>query len=246
VSYEIVALSDVHLEPDTPVHPSYWAATKFVKDLRPKHVVIIGDFADFQCFSQHHNKNKPLLLEGKRYRKTWQLAREHLERIRPWCTELHYIEGNHEYWTRRYVEKHPEMEGHIDWKEDFGLDEMQIGVTDFNDILTLGRINFTHGWYCNKYHARKHLDEMGDHLFYGHTHGNQREIRRVRARQEPYIAESIACLCSKNPSYLRNRQRPYWINGFLHIEVWDSEFFTPHFIPIINGAFSFGGTVWRA
>ena len=245
MGYDIVVVSDAHHEPGVPDNPSYLSVVKFVKDLKPAKLVLIGDFADFLCFSQHHNVNKPLNMEGKRYKATCDLIQSKLEELRPHSDDMYYVEGNHELWVTRYVERHPEMEGYLDWVRDFKLGDMDITAVPFNEVLTIGKIGFTHGWYINKYHASKHLDMMGDHIFYGHTHDVQAHYRPVRARREPYVAQSIGCLCDRNPSYMRGKPTR-WIHGFEYIEVWGDSFFTPHFIPIVGGAFSFNRHIWKA
>jgi hypothetical protein len=155
-----------------------------------------------------------------------------------------FLEGNHENRLTRFIEQHPLLQGSIDIYKDFNLGELDISFYPMNVIYTIGKMNFTHGWYWSKYHAMKHLDDMGDHIFYGHVHDHQVVIRPLRAEREPFMAMSMGCLCNLNPYWKRNRPNA-WVNGLGYFEIGPAGKFTPLFIPIINGALIFDRHVWK-
>lgn len=244
VDVRILAICDVHLDSKEELTPAYRVAKKFASDINPDIIVVAGDFLDFSYLSTF-TKDSPLLVEGRRYQKDIDLAVEELEYWRNCCGLMEFLPGNHEERATRYIERFPMLEGKMALRDDLQLYGMGIGWTDFNAVLSIGRLNFTHGWFYNIYHARKHLDEMGDHLFYGHVHDHQVFIKPVRAEREPHIAMSMGCLCSKNPAWLRNKPNR-WVNGVALFEVAASGNFTPLFIPIFDGELSYGGYTWRA
>jgi predicted phosphodiesterase len=234
----------MHLDHTIEPSPSYKVAKKFFKDIRPDEIVIAGDLLDFPYLAKW-TKDTPLLVEGRRYQSDCDMAKRELYEIRGYCKKLKFLKGNHEDRVRRFVERNPLFEGSMNIEKDLGLTEMDIQCFEMNVVYSTGKLNFTHGWYWNKYHAMKHLNDMGDHIFYGHTHDHQVVIKQVRAKREPYMAMSMGCLCDLNPYWKRNRPNE-WVNGFGYFEVGASGNFTPLFIPIIHGEILFDKHVWRA
>jgi len=238
-----VALPDIHSEHDKPWHESYLAVENFILEVHPEIIIYLGDAMEMGCFC-HWNKGKPRLMEGKRYVRDCQHMRERIEKLRPCCKRMIFMKGNHEAWLDRYVDEHPALEGKLDLGIDLGLNEMDIEIVEENAILTIGKINFIHGWFTNKYHAQATIQAIADNVFYGHTHDVQMAVPRMRPDQEPHIAMSIGCLCNRNPHYRRN-QPNNWVNAFGIFEVRGDGSFTPYVPIIINGAFSYGGEIWK-
>lgn len=245
----VVALYDVHCDALTPIHPAYHAVERFILKKKPDVVIVGGDFMNLGCFS-HWNKGKPGLMENLRYWADVEVAKHRLQTLREACGQMEFLMGNHEDWLNQYLEVHPELAGSpdvpsgLDIRQNLELDKLDIGFTEVNQVLSVGKLNFIHGWYTNIYHARKHLDEMGDHIFYGHTHDHQSFAKPVRAKRFPYIAMSLGCLCDLNPHYLRNKPAR-WLHGFGIFEVMADGSFTPMFIPIINGRFKYDGVIFK-
>lgn len=243
-SYSVLALPDTHL--CTTIEPSlsYKVAKKFCRDYKPDVIVHLGDLLDLDYLSKF-TLNTPLLVEGKRYAADCALAERELLSWRCMTDRMEFICGNHDDRVDRFVEKFPALQGSMSVYTDYCLESLGIGYTKFNDVLSIGKLNFTHGWFWNQYHGLKHLHKMGDHLFYGHTHDHQVIVQTIRARQEPHIAMSLGCLCNLNPQWKRNRPTE-WINGVGLFEVSASESFSPLFIPIIDGELTFSKHTWKA
>ena len=238
-------LCDIHHEAGKPIVPAFYAALRFIKETGPDFVVLKGDIGEWGMFSPH-TKSQPLLREGLRYKDDCEaIKRDILEPLRPHTKRLEFIMGNHEEWVVRWVEENPGIEGKIDLIKDLELFQANIHSTPHNEVLPIGSLNFAHGWYCNKHHAAKHLDVISDHIFYGHTHDHQSHTKITRTGRNPYIGMSTGCLCNQNPYWLRNRPNN-WLHGFGIYEIRGNGEFTPHFIPIIDGVFSYGGEVWKA
>jgi len=219
------------------------AVKRFVKDVKPTAIVILGDFGNFQCFN-HHDRRKRLRLEGKRYKSSVLQVCYELEFMASNCDDLYYALGNHEDWVIQYIEEHPELDGALDLREDMELDSFCKYWVDYGEYISVGKLNFTHGWKVNKHHAEATAREFGDHIFYGHTHDHQESTPHFRKDQDPYAAVSCGCLCSRNPSYMKKFISSRWINGFVYIEVRDDLNFNHHWLAITDGRFTFAGTTW--
>ena len=242
--YRVVALPDVHLDSLGQMHPSYLAAKRFVKEVKPQILILLGDFMEMGCFSRW-NKNRPKLMEERRYLNDVRLARQELEELRPHVGRMVYLEGNHEHWLSLYLEEHPVLEGKLDLQSDLGLAEMGIEWVAENQVFSVGKLNFIHGWFINKYHAEATLRAMGDHCWYGHTHDQQLFIQPIRADRQPYKAQALGCLTNRNPCYRRHRPTDF-VNGFGIFEVRGDGCFNDYAVTIIDGVFSYGGETWHA
>lgn len=241
-----VAFFDTHLETvDGQIEftPAYRVAKQFCRDLRPAIGIMGGDWLDLAYMSRF-TKDSPLLVEGRRFKNDLDLTKRELAVWQECFGRFEFIPGNHDDRITRFVERFPLFEGLLSIRQNYGIDELGIGWTEYGEVLSIGKRNFAHGWWWNQYHAAKHLRKMGDHLFYGHVHDHQEYTERVRARLEPFTAMSCGCLCALDPRWRRGNPTN-WINGILVVEVASSGNFSPLFIPIIDGELSYGGYTWR-
>jgi predicted phosphodiesterase len=241
--YKVIYLPDVHLEANKEIHKALKVALNFIENITPEIVIWGGDFLEMGSLSKW-NDGKPLLMEGNRYIEDCKLGRSILEKVSDYCERQIYLEGNHEDWLNKYLERHPELVGKLDLRIDLGLNELGIEFIPVNKVFSIGKLSFIHGWHTNKYHTASTLDRYQDNIFYGHTHDHQSIVRINWATQIPHIGMSLGCLCSKNPHFLRNKPNS-WINGFGFFEVRGDGFFTPYFIPIIDGVFTYGGVTYK-
>jgi predicted MPP superfamily phosphohydrolase len=241
VDFTVAFLPDVHLEGTEEPSDAWKVAKTFVMYQQPSEIILGGDFLEMSCLS-HWLAKKRLLLEGKRYKADVALANKEITDLEKRCPEakITYLEGNHEDWLTRYIESHPEMQGVIDLQTDLHLAERGIEWVPFNDVYTVGHMNYIHGWYWNIYHARKHLNRMGSNVMYGHVHQYQVESMRLRAKSQIYTAMATGCLCNLNPAWKRNRPND-WMHGFGFVEYRKDGTFQPHHLVVVDGAISFGG-----
>jgi hypothetical protein len=247
IDHMAVAFFDTHLETkDGQIEftPAYRVAKQFCQDMRPEIGVMGGDWLELAYLSKF-TKDTPLLVEGRRYQQDLEVSRVELEAWRKCFKQMEFLPGNHDDRITRYVEKFPLFEGRMGIRQDYNLDELGIGWTDFNDVLSVGKLNFTHGWSWCQYHAAWHHRKMGDHLFYGHVHDHQVYCAPVRAKRQPFMTMSLGCLGNLNPIWKRNRPND-WLNGIGVFEVAASGNFSPFFVPIIDGELSYGGYTWKA
>ncbi|MBW1996378.1 MAG: metallophosphoesterase [Deltaproteobacteria bacterium] len=244
IDYTLAFLADVHLDPSLPPCPAWEGAKKFVKAMQPDWIILGGDFMNMGALS-HWDLQKRGLIEGKRYWNEIELAQKELDYLQKHCKKARfvYLEGNHEHWAKQYLERNPEMLGFIDVVKNLCLRERGFEWVEINRVYRVGKMNFLHGWYVNKYHANKTLQVMGDNCMYGHMHDHQATIMRLRASQEQYIAIAVGCLCDLNPHYQRNKPNR-WVHGFGWVEYYGDGEFQAHHLFVNNGKVAFGGKVY--
>jgi predicted phosphodiesterase len=232
----VVVLFDAHIgEISEPLK----AAVKFCAANQPDEIILGGDFLDLDAISSHNKglpgliKN-PLMMDIKR----GNAVIERLQIISPTIT---YLEGNHEDRARKFSAANPEtFDGIIDIPALCRLEERGIKWVEYGKLYPVGKANITHGWWCNVHHAKRHVEAAGDNVFYGHTHTVQSHSMTRLSETAPIVGVSCGCLCTLNPSYLRNAPNR-WVNAFLILELRPDGTFTPYVPFIINGGFTFAG-----
>ena len=218
---------------------------EFLIDYQPDYLILGGDQLDMGCISIY-NKGRVKLLENKRLYKDYEgfqhdildYFADHLPRD---CKRV-FITGNHEYRIDRLLETDPHFIGLIELEHHLDLDGWE--VVPFNGVYTLGSMNFIHGMYWNKFHARKTLEVFDDNVFYGHVHETQIYSKPTPINNEPKIAHSVGCLCNKNPDYMRDKPNR-WVHEFLSFTVFGNGDFSPHINRIINGRVEINGKVYN-
>lgn len=228
-----VALFDIHY----PEHNKECMniVFKFLKDFKPDYLVLGGDQMDFNCIS-HHNKGKVRLLENARLKRDYRgFQADILDKITesiPKSCEKYFMIGNHEYWVERLVDDNAQLEGLVEVENNLDLEDWKI--TSFNKVLTLGEINFIHGFYTGKYFSEKNIRVYSKNIFCGHLHTNQVFTSISPLKCLPKQGVGIGCLCNKNPYYMRNKPNS-WVHQFLFwYEFADGNF--AYYTPIIiNG-----------
>jgi len=211
--HTIVSIWDVH----APDHfkAGWETLMKYLKQNKPDELIIGGDFVELESASGHKGaKNvdidqevesgKALLVE---LRKTLPDA------------EMHFLEGNHETRLVRMVrERLPKLESafkRID--ELLELEQLKIQFyprhpqDNRSQVLFRGDFAFVHGYWTNKHHAYKHLDQYGYSIAYGHKHNPQMYCQS--SVDGTRFAYSFPCLRDRNPSWMEGKPSP-WVNGF--------------------------------
>jgi len=249
----VVCLFDAHHDPALDhFHPAYKAAREFVLDIKPDRIVIGGDWCSFDSLS-NWNKKKPLIAEGKRYAADAAVGYDELFFLKNKLhkTKFHFIKGNHEQRAWWYCERNPALDGRNQprggiWLErDLGLFDLCDTITEFEDFYSIGELSYTHGWYWNIYHANTTMQEFVGNVYYGHVHHFQSTSKNRHFQRKEYIAQSIGCLTDRYPEW-KGKKPTRFQNGLAVIEYRSNGHFTGHPIPIIDGAFSYGGYTWKA
>lgn len=236
-----IYFADRHLVHDEGPHWSWELFLEFVKDFKPDILIDGGDHLDLPYISSF-NKEKLLLLEGKRLKEDFSMLSDELEMLRKWTGRMLFLEGNHEERLKRAIEKQPllqglaELESNVDFKgldiEYYPLDKQPVKI---------GKLHFLHGTYTNEYHAKKHLTKYMGNVIYGHCHKFQSYYQGVPLRDDEMGANAIGCLCNKNPAWLRGPG--HWQNGFAIVYFDDKGFFNVYPVIMTKGKFMFEGKI---
>lgn len=246
VHERVVGIFDSHFDPFEEELPVWKIARQFLFDYKPDRVIWGGDILEVASISYFVNK-VPRLAEGRRYQDDVDHGKEKIIEI---VNKLHnadhdFLLGNHEYRVQRYLEHHPAMIGKMDIVRDLELEEMGMNVIPFNEVLSIGKLSFIHGWYYNKFHTSKTLDVFGDNIIYGHVHEHQIHTRNIRAERKPYQAVSVACLSNCNPEYKRGFPTRFQ-NGLVVVDFNKDGTYSAKHVMIIKGVLSYGGYTWSA
>ena len=238
-----VLLPDIH-------HPHYEERTmesvnRFIFDYDPDEIVYMGDQMSLDCIS-FWNKNRPLLKEGQRLMKDYNMFNKDVLEVHENITRPDirrtFIIGNHEYRATMYVQEHPELEDFIDPVRHLNLLDRGYVVVPFNAVHRVGKLYVMHGRYWNMYHSKKTVDEFEGNVVYAHVHNPQMftKISPVDAKGY-HMATSLPCLCNIEPDYKKNAPT-HWVNGFGIVEHLPATgFFNLYTIIIIEGSFMWNG-----
>jgi len=240
----VVVLPDIHAQVtwknEARVSGAAQAALNFLDDFKPDVTIVLGDLLELSQLSTY-SKKKPLEIEGLRVDHDYALGNQILNRIdKATKRDRVFFEGNHENRVERYLDEFPYVgERLLSVQENLHLEQRGWKYLKDGELLKIGHAYFIHGWYHNIYHARKHVAEMGDNIFYGHTHDVQ-SFSKPNPDTMPIISQSLGCLCDLNPAWLRNKPSR-WVNAFGVFYFSKDGSFTYYVPIIINGRFWWNG-----
>jgi len=155
------------------------------------------------------------------------------------CDERYVLTGNHDMWLNQFVEAHPYLDGYT-FEKACKWEERGYTVLPHNQPLVIGKLALIHGAYVCVHHAKKHLQQYGMSIMYGHTHDIQ---RFTHTRHDNSIgAWSMGCLKSMTP------ENNEWLQGRLHnwghcfgiVDFFPDGNFKVEVVEIVNGR----TTVW--
>lgn len=225
-----IAVGDLHYPHDNPACKKI--LFDFVEDFSPDLFIFAGDMMDMETIS-FHNKRKPKLKEGKRlsyeYRGFQLSYLDRLKKVLSSETDKYWLYGNHEYRVERLIEEYPQYEGFIEVNKNLDLQDWT--EISYNDVLSLGEMNFIHGHYHNKYHSFKNVSTYGKQIFNWHVHTNQVFTMHSPVNRLPKQGVSVGCMCDKNPEWLRNKPNN-WVHQFMFFYLFGDGSFS-YYLPII-------------
>ncbi len=232
--------TDVHLDHLADEHPAYTLVKKFAEDWKPDWIANLGDWMDLSYLSSF-SKEDNLDNERRRLGKDVDLANRELDFWHGITPDHTFLQGNHDERLDRMIAKMPALE----WiaSADKLLKFKERGVDYYparEQPHKRGKLNMIHGWYTNRYHAMKHLDQMSGNIVYGHVHVFQTASRTLAAMSEEIAAWSLGCLCDKAPGYLKGRPSS-WNHGFAVVYMDELGNFNLYPIRIIHGSFIWEG-----
>lgn len=162
----VLIISDAHV----PFHSRVWWSLmmQVARDLKPQHIVIIGDFAD--CYSVSDHDKDP----SRANRMPEELAEvdkclDELDALG--ATDKLYIEGNHEDRLRRLLMKVPQLAGLVSIPKLLRLEERGWHFVPYKRHARRGAIHYTHDVNAAGRNAVfRALDTYQHSVVTGHTH----------------------------------------------------------------------------
>lgn len=212
----------------------FTALGHFIDEVRPDTIVIIGDFLDMESLS-HWITNKRLTMEGLRYADEIEQANKALDKMflpmtltnerlrgnkkRTYRPELVYIEGNHEERCWRYIEQHPELEGHLDYRQDLKLVDRGFKYIPYKEYYHNLGVAYTHIPIAGNGMPRSgnvHTqlqNALRDHntsIVYGHNHKLAMAGEHRFGGEHYNQAMSIGCFFEHIDAYAKGAKVDYW------------------------------------
>lgn len=214
--------------------------------LKPKHLVILGDFADGETLSAHP-ATKPGELSFEAEVAGVQQCLDQLDALG--ATNKVYIEGNHEFRLDRYLmERAPQMFYSIKWQNILKLHERGWQWVPYRKSVRVGKMNFTHDTGNAGMNAhRTSAQAFGGSAAIGHTHRMAYEVKG-RFEGTPYLAAMFGWLgdAEKAASYMHEAKASDWVHGFgvFHLEP-DTGIMHVQPVPIVHGKCVVNGSLFR-
>lgn len=163
----ILIVSDAHI----PYHDKKAFALMLgvAKDLKPKHIYIIGDFVDFYAVSSHSKSPKRSLQLAEEL-KAGEAALDQLDKLG--AENKVYIGGNHEDRMQRYLQdKAPELFDVVSVPDLLHLKQHGWEYVPYKKHTKLGKMHFTHDvGSAGRNAIFKCLDTYQHSVVTGHTH----------------------------------------------------------------------------
>lgn len=204
--------------------------------LKPKHLVIMGDFADAETLSAHP-ATKPGEVSFEQEVNAVRECLTHLDGLG--ATNKVYVEGNHEFRLDRYLmERAPQMFYSIKWQDVLGLYERCWKWVPYRKSVKIGKLHLTHDVGSAGLNAhRVAAKAFGGNAAIGHTHRMAYEVTG-RFDGPPYLAAMFGWLgdAEKAAGYLHEAKASDWVHGFgvFYLEP-DTGVVHVQPVPIVNG-----------
>lgn len=146
---------------------------KICHDYKPDEMVNLGDTLNYASLN-HHVMDRGGVITDKKILDEAAETSYVLRRISKWSKKSHLIYGNHERFSKDFVEKYPQFGMMLDF--DFICDLQGIGysLTPLKEVLKIGSAKFIHGdikmFGQNGSKLEKAARTFGRDVFVGHIH----------------------------------------------------------------------------
>jgi predicted phosphodiesterase len=234
---KIVQINDLHI----PFHDKKTIEVflKFLKDVKIDKLVIAGDLLDFYELSTFDKDPMRKYTIQDEIDKCYDVLKE----FKKYCSEIHFIKGNHENRLKKFLWKNPSLASIkvLELSKLLNLDTLGIVYHDFEYIYR--NFRFTHGTIVRQESgatAKAELLKYGSSMGSGHTHRLGFYIK-TDARGTVGAYEG-GCMCELNPEYIQGT--PNWQQGFLVYNFDNNRFFC-QVVPILDHKFIYGNKVYQ-
>lgn len=226
------------------------AVLRCVHDVRPQHLVLLGDFLDLYSIAQWNDGSLALL-------KTADLQAEYdagnavldqIEAALPKGCAKHYLWGNHEDRFQRFMMKGDNARmGKALITPERGLRLRERGwkwYDNRNDdfVAITDDLHVVHGEWCTLHTAKKHLDAHRRSVIFGHTHRVQTFKVGPRAG---YNIGHLMDTRSAGAEYASRLVRETWSEAFAVVDVHRGHA-QVQVVEVQNGHFHYGQRAYAA
>ena len=229
----------------TPYHDtaSLRAVEAYMADEKWDGYINLGDFLDFNELSSWNEDAPRRVIE--KTAQTFKIGNEILDRHQKLIRAKNkdaimvLLEGNHEYRTEVYMDKHPELEGTLEVEIGLRLKERKITWVPYwstGKLFKKGNAYFAHGKFTNKNHAFNTVDRYGVCIYYGHTHDVQEFPKVVYGKDKTLVGKSLGCLCRYDQRYLKGNPTN-WQQAFAVFRFFPDGYYTENTIRIFKNRF---------
>lgn len=241
-SYKVIVLPDLQI----PFHDTkaLKAVEKYMADETWDEWLQLGDFMDIPQLARFNSESPEAL--SCTLEKDYAIANEILDRHQSILRKRNpkakftLLCGNHDLRIAKFAEKFPQVRGIIDWDKNLRLKER--GITPVwcypkGEVYKIGKAYFTHGLYTSQNHAKKHVDNFGVNIFYGHVHDCQSHSKVLWGKNKTIIGQSLGCLCRYDLDYIGSNPTN-WQHAVTTFYFRKDGHFNHYVSPIFNGKFT--------
>ena len=214
----ILVIGDAHVTNSQSLRRFQWLSSYLTKVPGFDYIIIIGDFLTLSSLSAW-DRDKRLLMEGRRLSKEIEAGNAALDLIEQNAkgAKLIFIEGNHEYRLRRYIETHPELASDsFTVPSLLALGQRGWEWIPYRSYKELGGIHFTHIPFgkakeisgkdiCSK----AELVTIGSTVF-GHTHELHTSCVHKHGMQHLQQILNVGCFFEQDEEYVEGKMTNYW------------------------------------
>ena len=179
---------------------------KFARILKPDYLVNLGDSVDMPSISQFDRSPERYTNLGQDFKAGYEINGRFADAVKD--AKRVYTKGNHCFRFEKYIMRHPEISGAIDFEAKIGLKDFGYKIYEYGDFFKHNDFLFTHGHIIRKhsgYTAKAMLDEIGTSGISGHTHRASAFYKTDLGGEKVWVENG--CLCDFDLAYQWFRQK---------------------------------------
>lgn len=240
---QVVYIPDTH----HPYHDkrAIKALENFVKEQEPDVVIFGGDNVDFYSISSFDKD--PERIYGLQEELISAISfMSKIKKLAGKDTDLHFLEGNHEFRMAKYLMRHPELASldALRVPELLRLGQMGISYTPYDKGLMIDGFLFKHGTRANMYAAKSEVELEGVSGMSGHVHRIMRHSKTDRHGSHTW--HTTGHLSDPAQIEYMKQQTPNWQQGFGVVEFNKRNGTHEVYQPVIkDGKFMFQGKIYK-
>lgn len=219
----------------------FYLLSKFIVHNKPDIIILMGDFLTLDSLN-FFDKGKIRKLEGKRYKKEIDVGNKALDiifgrltqlqnkqrkqKIKIYNPEIIFLEGNHCFRCKRYLDIDPTFDGFISIENDLNLKKYNIKYIPYMEYIEKNGVLFTHipfnRWkdICGVNITKKAQAVVSKSCVFAHTHTSEYENFQKHGQDDLQQILSVGCFFENNGDYIAGRVTEYW-KGLILLNIFD-------------------------